>query len=880
MQKLFDNLDCKKAAVITAGLSALLTSILLVILFLVNGLVPFGDRSFASWDAQIQYLDFFAYFKDVLAGQNSIDYSMTKGLGGSELAVFSYHLASPFNLLVVFFAKEDLVSFFDLIVALKIVTASVTCAIFLTFRFKREESDAEHIVLTALLAVSYALCQYTIAQSSNIMWLDGVYMLPLILLGVWRTVNFKNPAMLIICVALSILFNWYTGAINCLFACVWFFVEYFLAGDRRTVKHFFKTGFFFGFTMLAGVLLSCVLLLPTIGVLSLGPRGSLGLRELLDSHMLGYALSFFDSYSIGATSSKANVSIYAGCLPAIFCFAAFLSKQISKRTKIVLGALIAFIIAAFYWSSLYFVFSLFSSVHSYFCRFSYVGAAAIAFIAALYISKVELKKEAKTLAVSAIVFVCLLLFSHVTTHTQSGKYALLTCAVAIIVCALLIAILRFGSKSNSALSALLLLVVCVSCADVTASASSILHKYASPASENNGYVTHSIKMDKITSDIKSDHDGDSPFRVSQAAFRLTDEKTGLAANFNDSMAYNFSSIVSYTSSSFKSETSFLESVGFAFHGNCMNIEKDPIASVDSLLGAQYVIANRSYPHLTNALEEVDDTTVYKNPYAFPLAFTYSKDSTSVKVGKEAAAFDVQNEIFEEISGEGIAVFKDLDAKLESEVEGTTSTTTVSVDVPEGNFAIYAYARIANQPLDVPARLSFADGVEYDYQCWLSPAMFYVPISDDSTATFDVSFEGLSTDIDFSSLRVCALDLDALQKVSDIANSNAAEVTQTSGSQFTIHTVNDEATNVLFTIPYDKNWNVTVNGERVSQEQYGEGLTSIPVPAGEVEIQMRYRVPNLTKGICCSLAGLALSIGLIMISRRNGRHADQHRPNKR
>jgi len=33
--------------------------------------------------------------------------------------------------------------------------------------------------ILVLLSVSYALCQYNIAQSSNIMWLDGVYMLPL-----------------------------------------------------------------------------------------------------------------------------------------------------------------------------------------------------------------------------------------------------------------------------------------------------------------------------------------------------------------------------------------------------------------------------------------------------------------------------------------------------------------------------------------------------------------------------------------------------------------------------------------------------------------------------------------------------------------------------
>ena len=376
----------------------------MLMLFIKNQIIPFGANSFTSMDAMIQYLDYFAYFKDVLAGQNTIDYSLTKGLGGSEVAVFSYYLASPFNLLIVFFAKEDLIVFFNLVVALKIILASITCSIFLVFRFKCENVDVKRIALIALLSTSYAFSQYTIAQSSNVMWLDGVYMLPLILFGVYRAVNFRKPVVLIVCVALSILFNWYTGAINCLFACVWFFVEYFINSDKRTVKYFFKTGFFFGFTMLAGVLLSCMLLLPTIGVLGLGSRASVSIKDVLDSRLLGNPLSFVDSYSIGATSAPNHVSIYCGCLPLTFVLASLFSKQTSVRTKVVFVALILFIVSSFYWSSLSLIFSILSVAESYWCRFAYVGIASVMFMAAYYLHNVDIKKEAKTIGVASGTF--------------------------------------------------------------------------------------------------------------------------------------------------------------------------------------------------------------------------------------------------------------------------------------------------------------------------------------------------------------------------------------------------------------------------------------------------------------------------------------------
>lgn len=44
-------------------------------------------------------------FKDVLSGNQSLTYTMTKGLGGSAIGIFSYYLASPTELLQLFFQK-------------------------------------------------------------------------------------------------------------------------------------------------------------------------------------------------------------------------------------------------------------------------------------------------------------------------------------------------------------------------------------------------------------------------------------------------------------------------------------------------------------------------------------------------------------------------------------------------------------------------------------------------------------------------------------------------------------------------------------------------------------------------------------------------------
>ncbi len=113
----------------------IITFIILMFVFKRQGIAPFGSSSLVFFDADIQYLDFFCYLKDVISGKNSIIYTFSKTLGGTNIAVFSYYLTSPFNILVVFFNKEELHNFFDLTVALKLSLASITFTYFGIKRF-------------------------------------------------------------------------------------------------------------------------------------------------------------------------------------------------------------------------------------------------------------------------------------------------------------------------------------------------------------------------------------------------------------------------------------------------------------------------------------------------------------------------------------------------------------------------------------------------------------------------------------------------------------------------------------------------------------------------------------------------------------------------
>jgi uncharacterized membrane protein YfhO len=117
--------------------------------------VPFGVNTPAVTDAKLQYLDLFAYCRDVLTGQNSAVYTFSNTLGGSAVAIWAYYLASPFNLLVLLFPKEQMNLFLEVLISVKVSAASASFAYFINDRF-REKIRRD---LSLLLSVGYGLMQ-------------------------------------------------------------------------------------------------------------------------------------------------------------------------------------------------------------------------------------------------------------------------------------------------------------------------------------------------------------------------------------------------------------------------------------------------------------------------------------------------------------------------------------------------------------------------------------------------------------------------------------------------------------------------------------------------------------------------------------------------
>lgn len=106
---------------------------------------------------------------------------------------------------------------------------------------------------------------------------------------------------------------------------------------------------------------------------------------------------------------------------------------------------------------------------------------------------------------------------------------------------------------------------------------------------------------------------------------------------------------------------------------------------------------------------------------------------------------------------------------------------------------------------------------------------------------------------------------------------AATEFKTDKNGFTATVSRDKPNLVFFSIPYDKGWSATVNGKPMEIEKVNVGFMAVEVPEGESTIRFDYETPGLITGfgitICAALIMLIYLVIWLFISRKNAPQVD-------
>lgn len=299
---------------------------LFIALAIAGHVYPFGDNSFLTNDLKYQYIDFFAWFRRVLLGEANLRYSFSQGLGMNTWGLYSYYLASPFNLLCVLFPQDKLTLFVFVITALKLGCIHISSAWYVQKRFGLSKPAA------FLLSASFTFCSWTVSNLRNPLWIDCLILLPVCAYGCYELIREQRMARLVIATAPNVMFCWYTAYISILFLCIFVLVEFvdYVAEQGFSWKLMLDRALRFAGAIVLGLLLSAWTFLPTIlamskggPVLALGPLFKTSLKSLIRGFLPGMWVN-----------NDSTPQFYCGVIVMLLAVSLLFNRAVSIKTRI------------------------------------------------------------------------------------------------------------------------------------------------------------------------------------------------------------------------------------------------------------------------------------------------------------------------------------------------------------------------------------------------------------------------------------------------------------------------------------------------------------------------------------------------------------------
>lgn len=829
-------------------LAALTTLLVGLITFGLNDVAPFGNKTLAANDANIQYLDFFGYYQNVLHGKDNVSYSFTKGLGGGNTAVFSYYLSSPLMLILAFVGKAHFQVFYNLAVLTYLVLIAATTAYFLFNRFQTNSRGKK--LLLYLLAVSFATSQYCINQSCNLMWLAGVAMLPLMLYGVYKLVNNQSHSWLLaVFTALAIFLNWYTAGINCLFTFAWFWIEYILSDNRKQIKLWRTFGKYI-LAMVIGVLIGGIILLPTAGALRNSSRGSLDSIVATAGQQTNHPLDFIKNYHYGVygagSSQTGTAALYVGALTIIFAVAlAVCEKKLDRKITFIIMLILCLLMISFY--PLVMLFGLLKQVDSFWCRYGYLMEFTLVFMAGYFIRQLKIwKRSTGGIILGASIFLAglMILLNYPTwSSADNHRYIILAALVMIIVGILSALALKYrGSRRGRRLLICLAIVVLI---DIFCN---VFTEAKLAAIDRGNYANYVAGTEQQIEKLKQqDH---SYYRITQ-----TDNRDGQKHPlFNEPMSYSYWSTNTYNSSPDDTSRVVLAKLGYRAIGGNTNANYDPILPIDSLLGVKYTFSTYNLNGYTKIpdLGKYNGKAAYRNDNALPMGLIFHGNVTSLN---DPNTFTYQEKVYSTLADEPVKLYQPISIKQQTNGD----QQNISLDTSDKKYNYYCQISDLKQwDSDITVRVN--DQVKGGT---IKSDIVYVPNNEHSTVelTYTKAAMPRQKQIKTSCYR---LNLNALRQVTKKISSRQPNKLSTKNGDVTATVNNAKDGDKLFlSIPYDRGWTITNNGQTVQPELVADAFYTIPLQKGKNNIKMTFKVIHLKIGLLASIVGLLALITWIL-----------------
>lgn len=827
-------------------------------------MAPFGDITILRMDLYHQYVPLFAEFRDRLVSGGSLLYSWQSGGGGSFLGNFFNYLSSPLSLLVLFFKHINITDAIALIIMLKCALSASS----FTYYLKASDEFKKHNPITAGFGLLYAFSGYFIAYYWNVMWLDGMLLLPLIVLGIERIVNNKSPKLYVITLALLIISSYYMGFMACIFAVLYALTYYFgkYGFEKRLIR---AGGNFICFSILAAGI-SAVCLYPTLHALKAysATSGTFPSDASTYFNIFDFLANHMASLEPTIRSSGEDVlpNIYCGIATVMLAILYLYIKSIPIKEKISRALLLVFLFLSFDINVLNYIWHGFHFPNDLPYRFSFMYSFVLLTVAFKALIRIrELKgKDLLNIGLGTCVFIVLL------EELGSKNVNTATIIVSLVFAVLYTIVLSLLNNKKFLASSVACLLFCCMFAEI-AIANTDHYDIDQPKTN---YASDYTDFRKIKNKL-DEREGNDFYRM-----ELTDLRTRM-----DPSWYGYNGVSAFSSMAYEKTANLQYNLGM--FGNYINsYTYNPQTPVyNAMFGIKYLVNNSEKIKLNDKIyTQVASNkkfTAYENKYSLPIAFCVSNNIENWNSSFNNP-FETQADFIEKATGVS-GVF---DTLVPTEINysnlnefgddeiltgnymfsktsvGESSSFTLTI-TPEKDQNVYVYVKSDDVDTitvrDLDGNLQIDQDVDEEYildigECKANKPIFIdIPVAETASGYVDAFVVGLNTE--------------KFEEAYKIMKSGSISMTEFSDTKFK-GTVDAAEDCILYTsVNFDDSWEIMVDGKALTYDdviQIGDALFGIKLTAGEHKIIFDYQPKGLKQGAIISVISAALVIILLFI----------------
>ncbi|MGN0549680.1 MAG: YfhO family protein [Acutalibacteraceae bacterium] len=864
-------------------LAFICSAVLMLLVYYCFEIIPFGNKTVLRMDLYHQYGPLFAELYDRITQLKSMLYSWNTGGGGAFIGNYYNYLSSPVGgLLVLLFGHENVPEAIGSMVLLKNALAAAAMAYYL------KKTNGRNDFTVSAFGILYAFCGFFIAYYWNIMWIDAMYLLPLVVLGIERIIKKQKATFYIVALAVSFFSNYYMSYMICIFSVLYFLVYFFSNYSIKEVlptkpiyedengeiyerkidnvlySRFVESGLLFTLGSFVAVGLAAVALLPTYFCLKTcsATSGTFPSDYEFYNSIFDFLANHLASLEPTIRSSGDTVlpNVYCGVITVMLVPLYIFCDKIKAKERAAHIILLAVFFLGFNLNFANYIVHAFHFPNDLPFRFSFIYSFLLLTIA--YKALVNIRSfSTKALLGSGVATI---LFAVLVQKLGMSNASEETIYLSIAFAAVYTVVLGLMKKKNFAQSAVSLLLMCCVFAEVAVCDTN--HFVISQQKPNfvNGYSDFRELKDKLDT-----VEGTDKYRM-----ELTDINTLMDASW-----FNYNGVSVFSSMAYEKSANLQHNLGL--NSNYINSYiYDPQTPVyNAMMSLKYLVNNDESLMNEQLFTEVagnDSFTAYKNNYYLPIAYCVS-DEVEKWITTGTNPFDIQNDYWtratdagdvfekipaasaqtdnirdgEELLTENFTYYKDL--------ADQTGTIIIKYEIPEAqNVYLYADCTSADQ-IEVYGTNGLSKSQDPDDPYILDCGYF----EQGEIMTVEIAIPA-NKESGYADIYAVGLNMDNFEYGYNKLAEASMDITEFEDT-YIKGTVTVSANELVYTsVNYDEGWEILVDGEKVEPVAIGGALIGIDAAPGTHTIEMKYKPKGLLIGGIISAGTLVIFIAVLVI----------------